>query len=116
MKRENYIMIMKRIKREIALGEYGLAYNLIFNHIGRMNGDIEEVLLTEFMTIDTAGDLTTNREEGWENPVEVYHRMKNITDFTRDVFRVRDYGNLWDITKEDMEYLIKVIEENIDLE
>ena len=57
--------------------------------------------------------MIAERENGWGSIEEIYYRIKNIDSINEEVFYMDGYGNLRNITKEDLETLYEELYEAI---
>ena len=69
--------------------------------------------LKNFVYKEYINGLIEEGANGWDTLDDIYYRTKNIKYMSDDIFYIDGYGNLRNITKQDLEILLDEVIESI---
>lgn len=90
---------------------YNNLYNTVIDYMNESQDFSLDYLFEDFISYDTAEEMAKNELEN-NGLVRLYYFLGE-DNFNNDLFRINGYGNLEDITKEDLEFLKEQILDTI---
>jgi hypothetical protein len=104
---EKLLKLRKEIEGIEVTYNYDETYSNLYNAVIDYMNDTQEwdfeYLFEDFVTYDVAEDIARNELDNG-GLVRLYYFLGNA-NLNNDLFRVNGYGNLEDISKEDLDYL-----------
>ena len=111
MKKETKDLFIK-IKSLIDYYKLEEAYGELWNNFA--NEYSIQYKFDEYISIDLINCMIEDKSTGWETIEDIYFRIRNIDFMNENIFYIDAYGNLRNITKEDMEILFDEIYEIVE--
>ena len=111
MKKETKAIFIK-IKKLIDNHNLNEAYIELWNNFINNYNNIDEKF-NNFIDVDLINCMIEDKSTGWQTIEDIYFRIKNIDFMNENIFYIDAYGNLRNITKEDIEILFDEIYEEV---